>query len=145
MATYLLSCVSYPFSLIRTDGVEEGGLGIDVDSGLVVDDGSGEGVEWLFEADLTLASTTKSIAELVHFSKRDQVATARAVSAFSDAGLIKPWPLTMQVGDQQISVSGLNCIDEAVLRARRRALSQVAKSVILRRCLWAAAFHGARA
>ena len=44
MATYLLSCVSYPFALIRTDGVEEGGLGIDVDSGLVVDDGSGEGV-----------------------------------------------------------------------------------------------------
>jgi hypothetical protein len=108
---------SYPFSLIRTDGVEGGGLGIDVDSGLVVDDGSGEGVEKFFEADGTLAPATKSIAELVHFSDGDQVATARAVSALSVAGVIKPWPLTMQVGDQQMSVNGLHCIDEAALNA----------------------------
>jgi hypothetical protein len=112
---------SYPFSLIRTDGVEGGVLGIDEDSGLIVDDaGDGllaPGVEGFFEADGTLASMTKSIAELVHLSARDQVTTARAVSALADAGVIKPWPLTVQVGDQQTTVGGLHCIDEAALNA----------------------------
>jgi SapC len=108
---------SYPFSLIRTDGVEGGVLGIDEDSGLVVDNGEGEGVEEFFAADGTLAPTTKAIAELVQFSARDQVATARAVSALADAGLIKTWPLTVQVGDQQITVNGLHSVDEAALNA----------------------------
>ncbi len=108
---------SYPFSLVRTDGVDEGVLGIDEDSGLVVDNGEGESVEEFFAADGTLAPTTKAIAELIHFSERDQLTTARAVSALADAGVIKPWPLTMQVGDQQISVSGLHSVDEAALNA----------------------------
>ncbi len=108
---------SYPFSLIRTEGVEAGVLGIDEDSGLIVDDAGGEGVEGFFEADGRFTSTTKAVAELVHHSARDQVTTARAVSALADAGVIKPWPLTVQVGDQQTTVSGLYCIDEAALNA----------------------------
>ena len=108
---------SYPFSLIRTDGVEEGALGIDEDSGLVVDNGEDDSLEEFFAADGTLASTTKAIAELLHFAERDQVATAGAVSALADAGLIKPWPLTMQVGDQQITVNGLHSVNEAALNA----------------------------
>jgi hypothetical protein len=108
---------SYPCSLIPTEGVEGGVLGIDEDSGLVVDDASGEGVERFFEADGLLASTTKSVAELVQLSARDQVTTARAVSALADAGVIKPWPLTVQVGDQQTTVNGLHYIDEAALNA----------------------------
>ena len=92
-------------------------MGIDEDSGLIVDNGDGEGVEEFFAADGTLAPTTKAIAELVQFSERDQVTTARAVSALADAGVIKPWPLTMQVGDQQIAVNGLHSIDEAALNA----------------------------
>lgn len=31
--------------------------------------------------------------------------------------MIKPWPLTMQVGDQQITVNGLHTVDEAALNA----------------------------
>ena len=108
---------SYPFSLIRTDSVEEGALGIDEDSGLVVDNGEGESLEEFFAADGTLAPTTKAIAELLHFAERDQVTTAGAVSALADAGLIKPWPLTMQVGDQQIAVNGLHSVNEAALNA----------------------------
>jgi hypothetical protein len=107
----------YPFSLISTGNGEGGALGIDEDSGLIVDDDDGEGVEEFFAADGTFAPTTKAIAELVQFSGRDQVATARAVSALADAGVIKPWPLTMQVGDQQITVNGLHSVDEAALNA----------------------------
>jgi hypothetical protein len=110
---------TYPFSLIRTDNGEGGALGIDEDSGLIVDngEGEGEGVEEFFAADGTLAPTTKTIAELVHFAERDQVMTALAVSALAEAGVIKPWPLAMQVGDQQITVSGLHSVDEAALNA----------------------------
>jgi SapC len=108
---------SYPFSLIRTDGVEEGALGIDEDSGLVVDNGEGDSLEEFFAADGTLAPTTKAIGELLHFAERDQVATTRAVSVLADAGLINPWPLTMQVGDRQISVNGLHSVNEAALNA----------------------------
>ena len=92
-------------------------MGIDEDSGLVVDNGEGEGVEEFFAADGTLAPTTKTIAELVQFAERDQLTTARAVSALADAGVIKPWPLTMQVGNQQVAVSGLHSVDEVALDA----------------------------
>ena len=108
---------SYPFSLIRTYNGEGSVLGIDEDSGLVVDNGEGDSLEEFFGADGTLAPTTKAIAELLYFAERDQVATAGAVSALADAGLIKPWPLTMQVGDQQISVNGLHSVNEAALNA----------------------------
>ena len=109
---------SYPFSLIRAEGSEQGVLGIDEDSGLVVDNPSGEGVERFFEADGTPAPATQSITELLHFVERDQITTDRAVSPLADAGVIKPWPLTVQVGEQQITVNGLHCIDEAALNAR---------------------------
>jgi hypothetical protein len=108
---------AYPFSPIRTDNGEGGALGIDEDSGLIVDIGDGEGLEEFFETDGTLAPTTKAITELVHFSERDQLTTAQAVSALAEAGVIKPWPLTMQVGDQQITVGGLHSVDEAALNA----------------------------
>jgi hypothetical protein len=108
---------SYPFSLIRTEGSEQGVLGIDEDSELVVDDPSGVGVEKFFEADGTPTPTTKSLTELLQFMERDQVMTDRAVSALVEASVIKPWPLTVQVGDQQIAVSGLHCIDEPALNA----------------------------
>ena len=76
----------YPFALIRTDNGEGGVLGIDEDSGLIVDDDDGEGVEEFFADDGTLAPTTKAIAEMVQFSERDQLSTARAVSLLPTLG-----------------------------------------------------------
>ena len=43
----------------------------------------------------------------------DELATA----ALAEAGVIKPWPLTVQVGNQHISVSGLCRVDEPALNA----------------------------
>ena len=121
-------------------------MGIDEDSGLVVDNGEGDSLEEFFGADGTLAPTTKAIAELLHFSERDQVATARAVSALADAGVIKPWPLTMQVGDQQISVNGLHSVNEAALNALDDAtFLKLRKASSMVDCLCAAAFDGAGA
>ena len=107
---------SYPFSLVRT-GNEQPVLGIDEDSGLVRDDPSGEGVEKFFEADGTLTTTTKAIAEMLHALEGDQRVTERAVSALAEAGVIKPWALTVPVGNQQMTVNGLHCVDEHALNA----------------------------
>ena len=107
---------TYPFSLIHAGG--DGGqqeLGIDEDSGVVVDDTGGEGVEKFFEADGTPTATLKSIMEMLRLIENDQARTDEAVSALAEAGLIKPWPLKVQVGNQEVTVNGLHCIDEAAL------------------------------
>ena len=99
---------SYPFSLVRTRNNEEQVLGVDEDSELVTNELTGEGVEKFFETDGTSTTTTKAIAEMLHALERDQKVTERAVSALAEAGLIKPWPLTVQVGNQQMTVNGLH-------------------------------------
>ena len=106
---------AYPFSLIHTGSQQE--LGIDEDSGVVVDDTGGEGVEKFFEADGTLTATLKSIMELLRLVENGQEKTGEAVSALAEAGLIKPWPLKVPVGNQEVTVNGLHCIDEAALNA----------------------------
>jgi SapC len=108
---------SYPFSLIGSDGSEQKMLAIDEDSGLLVDDPAGEGVEKFFEPDGSEAPATKSVTELLRFMERDLAVTNRAVAALAEAGLVKPWPLTVQVGNQQLTVNGLHCIDERALNA----------------------------
>jgi hypothetical protein len=108
---------SYPFSLMHTGNSGEPVFGIDEDSGLVRDDPSGEGVEKFFEADGSLTATTKAIAEMLGTLDRDQRVTARAVAALAEAGLIKPWPLTVRVGNQQVTVNGLHWVDEQALNA----------------------------
>src|SRR5262245_7917075 len=106
---------SHPFSLIGSDGSEQKMLGIDEDCGLLVDDPAGEGVEKFFEPDGSEAPATKSVTELLRFTERDLAMTNRAVAALAEAGVIKPWPLTVQVGNQQVTVNGLHCIDEPAL------------------------------
>jgi SapC len=108
---------SYPFSLIGGNGSGQKMLGIDEDSGLLVDVPAGEGEERFYEADGTATSSIKSITELLESVERDQVATDRAVAALADAQLIKPWPLTVKVGNQQMTVNGLYCVDESALNA----------------------------
>lgn len=108
---------TYPFSLVHVGGNGQGELGIDEDSGVIVGDSGGEGVEKLFEADGTLAPTLKAIMEMLHLIESDQAKTDAAVSALAEAGLIKPWPVKVQVGNQELSVDGLHCIDEAALNA----------------------------
>lgn len=108
---------TYPFSLGHAGGNGQGELGIDEDSGVIVGDSVGEGVEKFFEADGTLSPTLKAIMEMLHLIESDQAKTDAAVSALAEAALIKPWPLTVQVGDEEMTVNGLHRVDEAALNA----------------------------
>jgi SapC protein len=106
----------YPFSLVRFEGAEPATLGIDEDSGLIVDD-AGENVEKFFEPDGRPSAATNVITEFLRRLEHDQTITDLATAALAEAGVIKPWPLTVQVGNQHISVSGLCRVDEPALNA----------------------------
>ena len=107
---------SYPFSLRRTGETEPPILCIDEDSDLIVDD-AGENAEKFFEADGTPSSSSKALTEFLGRLAHDQTVTALAVAALQEAGVIKPWPLTVPLGNQQVSVGGLHCVDEKALNA----------------------------
>src|SRR5262245_8186792 len=57
----------YPFSLIGGNGSGQKMLGIDEDSGLLVDVPAGEGEERFYEDDGTATASIKSITELLEF------------------------------------------------------------------------------
>jgi hypothetical protein len=107
---------SYPFSLIRKEGSDQSVLAVDEDSTLVVDE-MGEGVEKFFEPDGSPSSTTKSLTEYLHILERDQAMTQRAIAALAEANLIEPWPLTVPIENDKVTVSGLHRVNEPALQA----------------------------
>jgi hypothetical protein len=107
---------SYPFSLIHQGDSDQKVLAVDEDSGLVVDE-VGEGVEKFFEPDGSPSSITKSLMEYLQILERDQAITQRAISALADANLIEPWPLTVPIGNEKVTVSGLHRVNEPALQA----------------------------
>jgi hypothetical protein len=104
---------AYPFSL-RFAGERET-LCIDEDSGLVVN--ADKTTEKFFQDDGSLSPIVATILELLRHIDQSRRVTNRAVVSLSDAGLIKRWPLIVPVGDQQVPINGLYCIDEAALDA----------------------------
>ena len=117
LGNYLpLSLRRYPFSLIRREGSDQGTLAIDEDSGVIVDE-LGENIARFFEADGTPSSATKAVTEFLGILEREQASTQQAVSALAEADVIKPWPLTVPLGDEQLTVSGLHQVNEPALNA----------------------------
>lgn len=107
---------TYPFSLTHQDGSDEKVLAVDEDSGLVVGE-VGEGVEKFFEADGSPTSATKAVTEYLQILERDQTMTQGAVTALAEANLIEPWPLTVPIGNDKVTVSGLHRVNEPALQA----------------------------
>ena len=105
---------SYPFSLGRAAGREQPVVCIDEDSGLVVDE-TAPNAETFFDAAGNPSPTTNSITEFLQRIEQDQTTTDLAVAALAEAHVLKPWALTVPVGEQQITVEGLYQVDEAAL------------------------------
>jgi hypothetical protein len=57
------------------------------------------------------------VLDFVSQIERSRVATQAAVDALQAAGLIQPWPLKLQQGDQMRPVEGIHRADEAALNA----------------------------
>jgi hypothetical protein len=106
---------TYPFRLLRVQDSDQVILCVDEDSGLIVD--PGEAAERFYEPDGSLSGTVKGIFESLQHIEADRIRTSLAVAALQQADVIKPWPLTIPVGEQKMQVNGLYCVDDAAFNA----------------------------
>jgi len=104
---------TYPFRLLRVQDSDQVVLCVDEDSGLIVD--PSEQAERFYEADGSLSATVKGIFETLQHVEADRIRTSSAVAALQQADVIRPWLLTVPVGEQNVQVDGLYCVDEAAL------------------------------
>ena len=106
---------SYPFRLGLVEGSDKVTLCIDEDSGLVVD--AEAGAMKFFEEDGSPSASLKATIELLQQIEQNRSHTELAVAALAEVRLIQPWPLTLTIGNQQVTANGLHRIDEAALNA----------------------------
>jgi hypothetical protein len=110
-----VSLRSYPFYRIHPKGTQQGTLGIDEDSGLVCD--AGDDAEKFFDADGNPTARIREISDFLHRVEQDRMMIDFSVRALREAGVIKPWPVTVAVGNQEASIRDLLGVDEAALNA----------------------------
>ena len=105
---------AYPFRLIKPEDREESILCFDESSGWVVERGQGEA---FYDEAVAPSQALKEVLDFLSAMERSRVATQTAVDALQAAGLIQPWPLKIQQGDQIRPVEGIHRADEAALNA----------------------------
>ena len=89
-------------------------LSLDEDSGLLVDDGSGEPI---FDEAGDLSEPVRQVWSFLSATAESLLALEAACRVLAEAGVIVPWPITVQGTDGAHTVSGLHQIDEAALNA----------------------------
>ena len=117
LGTYVPAALrAYPFQLAAAENGGETTVCIDEESGLLVDKG-GDNAEPFFDTDGKPSPVINEITKMLRQIEQDRAVTQMAVQTLTEAGLIKPWPLTVPIGNQQITADDLYCIDEAALNA----------------------------
>lgn len=106
---------SYPFRLVTPQGSEQSILCID--EGCVVSTENPLPGETFFGADGKLSPSLQQAVDFLTSLERNRIVTSLAVSSLAQAGVIKPWPITLKSEQGDRVVEGLNCIDEAALNA----------------------------
>jgi hypothetical protein len=107
---------AHPFQLVAAENGGQPTLCIDEESGLLVDKGA-DNAEPFVDADDTPSPVINEITKMLRQIEQDRPVTQMAVQGLTEAGLIKPWPMTVPIGNQQITVDDLYCVDEAALNA----------------------------
>lgn len=104
----------YPFKLIRT-GEEQVVLGYDQSSGLLVEEGQGEA---FFGPDGQPTQRIKDLLQFLITFNRGQQTAAALGGKLKDAGVLEPWPLTIEEeGGKKTAVQGLLRVNEQALGA----------------------------
>jgi hypothetical protein len=104
---------SYPFRLIRPEGSEKMTLCVDEDSGVIVD-ANGEG-EAFFTSDGKPSHCISAIMELLSQIEGSRTATELATASLTEAGVIEPWPLEVDVGGKKTAINGLHRVNNSAL------------------------------
>lgn len=103
----------YPFCLAHIEGSDQASLCIDEDSGWVVD--ADAETPSFFQEDGSPSQGLKATMDFLLKVDQHHSLTENATAALAEARLIQPWPLRVPIGKEQISVTGLYCIDERAL------------------------------
>lgn len=106
---------AFPFCLLRLEGSNEAVLGVDEESGLVVD--SDGAAELFFGPDGGPSPATKAVFDFLVAIERNRAITDGAVVSLRETGLIQPWALSAKFADRTTPLDGLFCIDEKALNA----------------------------
>lgn len=104
---------AHPFHLVSPEAGAEPILCIDEGAGLISD--TADGGEAFFDDN---GKPTQGILDTLNFlaqTEQNRIATQLAVNAVVAAGLMEPWPITVQSGEEQVPVNGLFRINEATL------------------------------
>ena len=108
---------TYPFRLGRGQGSSQVVLCIDEDSGWVVDVGATDGVARFFEEDGSPSAAARAIFGFLQQIEQNRAVTDMAMAGLAEAGVIQPWRLQVNDGNQRAEVKGLYCVDAAALAA----------------------------
>jgi hypothetical protein len=103
----------YPFRLLRAEG-EQFALGFDTASGLLAE--AGEGEPFFDEHARPTGSIQQILQDLVRVH-RGQELLERASALLAEHDLLEPWPLKIQDGGNDRSVTGLLRVSESRLSA----------------------------
>ena len=104
---------AYPFSL-RFGLDAPSMLCFDEDSGLLAD-ASADDAEKFYDADGSLSATTTAAKEFLTQCERDRSMIDAAIVPLADAGVIVPWPMTVPVGNRNLTIENLYRVDEQAL------------------------------
>ena len=104
---------AHPFRLAHQESSDESILCINEASGLVAE--NTEDGNPFFDDQNQPTQEIKDILNLLSEVEVNLAVTQRAVNALDDAGLITPWELKIQQGEEVVPVAGLFNIDEAAL------------------------------
>ncbi|MFG6157356.1 SapC family protein [Halomonas sp. 1390] len=105
---------SWPFEIISVG--EKGLVAFDRDSGLLGEEGQTgqESAEPFFDAEGQMLEAVATRVEALKAAHRKQQATQKALQALASAGVLTPWPETLQ-SQLGLSINGLHMVDEKAL------------------------------
>src|SRR5690606_18220561 len=103
---------SYPFRLLRVKGQDDMVLCIDEESEFIKD---GPGEEIFFDGGDQPSKSVTQTSEFLTELERSRQATAFAVNALAEAGVVVPWLIDVKAGDKKTPVKGIYRIDEKAL------------------------------
>jgi hypothetical protein len=106
---------NYPFSLLRHEQTNEWVLCVDETSSAIVE--RGENSLPLFDDDGELSAAMKQMLGVLSAVEQNRGATAVAVAALKQAGVVRPWEVRRTIAAEQRVLQGLYCVDQAALEA----------------------------
>jgi hypothetical protein len=104
---------AYPFRLLRKEGTDQYSLWVDEDAQSLPD--TAATTEPFYDAEGNLAPGTKLMFDMLAQFEQNRLGTAVAVAALAGEGVIAPWKIKVQDGENERLIGGLHRVDEVAL------------------------------